>query len=159
MNVTVIIPCLNASETLAVQLEALSKQTYSEPWELIIADNGSTDNSIEIVNQYKEKFHSLKVIDASERKGKSYATNIAIKATSSEKIACCDADDEVCEKWLKEKTNIEDVLMNLSLANFDPELYKTHEEDIIAQYNQQTGKQLSNKSKRSWNAVFSFLKN
>ena len=101
MNVTVIIPCLNASATLAVQLEALSKQTYSEPWGLIIADNGSTDNSVEIANKYKEKFHSFKVIDASKRKGKSYATNVAINVASSEKIACCDADDEVCDKWLE----------------------------------------------------------
>ncbi|MBT8219718.1 MAG: NAD(P)/FAD-dependent oxidoreductase [Bacteroidia bacterium] len=64
---------------------------------------------------------------------------------------------EVCEKWIKDKTPIDDVLEHLSLANFDPEFYPSYEHEIITQYNQQNGKQLSNKSKRSWDAVFSFL--
>ncbi|MBF2059991.1 glycosyltransferase family 2 protein, partial [Fischerella thermalis] len=43
MKVSVIIPCLNAAETIGVQLEALANQQWSQPWEVIIADNGSTD--------------------------------------------------------------------------------------------------------------------
>ena len=64
---------------------------------------------------------------------------------------------EVCEKWLKEKTNIEVVLENLALANFDPEFYKTHEQEVLDIYNKQSGKNLTSKKKRSWGQVFSFL--
>ncbi len=64
---------------------------------------------------------------------------------------------EVCEKWLKEKTNIETVLKDLSLANFDPEFYKEYEAEVLAIYNQQNGTNLQLKKKRSWNQVFTFL--
>lgn len=65
---------------------------------------------------------------------------------------------EVCEKWLREKTNIEQVLQNLSLANFDPEFYKLYEPEVIAIYNRQTGRNLQLKSKRKLDAVLNFLK-
>ncbi len=64
---------------------------------------------------------------------------------------------EVCEKWIKEKTNIETVLINLGLANFDPEFYKKYEQDVLNIYNKQQGKNLTTKSERSWNKVFAFL--
>lgn len=65
---------------------------------------------------------------------------------------------EVCEKWLKEKTHIEEVLKNLGIANFDPEFYKEYEEDVIKIYNQQTGKNLRLKQKRSLKGAMQFLK-
>ncbi|MFK7806718.1 MAG: NAD(P)/FAD-dependent oxidoreductase [Saprospiraceae bacterium] len=65
---------------------------------------------------------------------------------------------EVCEKWIFEKANVSTVLENLELANFDPEFYKTYEQELVKLYNQQSGKQLSLKKKNSWNAVFDFLK-
>ncbi len=65
---------------------------------------------------------------------------------------------EVCEKWLRDKTPIETVLQNLSLANFDPEFYKEYEAEVISIYNKQSGKNLSLKKKRNLNSVFSFLR-
>ncbi len=64
---------------------------------------------------------------------------------------------EVCEKWLRDKAHIEEVLQDLSLANFDPEFYKEYETDIIKLYNQQTGSSLSLRKKRSLNQVLRFL--
>ena len=65
---------------------------------------------------------------------------------------------KVCEKWILDKTPIAKVLANLSLANFDPELFKTYESDILATYNAQTGQSIRPKSKRSLTSVLSFLK-
>jgi NADPH-dependent 2,4-dienoyl-CoA reductase/sulfur reductase-like enzyme len=64
---------------------------------------------------------------------------------------------EVCEKWIVQGTHIEEVLQNLGLANFDPEFYKQYEHEVVALYNQQTGKQLKLKQKRSLTAVLKFL--
>ena len=64
---------------------------------------------------------------------------------------------EVCEKWINEKTHIEEVLTQLSLANFDPEFYDLYEQEIITQYNNQSGKKLKLKRQRGLNAVLSFL--
>lgn len=66
---------------------------------------------------------------------------------------------EVCEKWLREKTNIEDVLQNLGIANFDPEFFKEYEREIVKTYNQQTGNNLQLKKKRGLTGALRFLKN
>ncbi len=66
---------------------------------------------------------------------------------------------EVCEKWIKEKASVEEVLKNLTLANFDPEFFDEYEEEVISIYNSQAGKSLQKTKKRSWNTVLNFLKN
>lgn len=64
---------------------------------------------------------------------------------------------EVCEKWLREKANVEEVLQKLGMANFDPEFYEEYEQDVIAIYNQQSGKNLKLKQRRSLRAALRFL--
>jgi NAD(P)H-nitrite reductase large subunit len=64
---------------------------------------------------------------------------------------------EVCEKWLQNKTPVEEVLQNLGLANFDPEFFEEYESHLIQRYNQSTGKQLKLKQKRGLPAVLRFL--
>ena len=64
---------------------------------------------------------------------------------------------EVCEQWIIEKANIEQVLKQLPLASFDPELYKKPHRDLLKMYNQKTGNNISLQKERSWNQVFSFL--
>lgn len=50
MKLSVIIPCYNAASTIVVQLDALGNQCWSEPWEIIVADNRSADDSRSTVN-------------------------------------------------------------------------------------------------------------
>lgn len=64
---------------------------------------------------------------------------------------------EVCEKWLRHKTHIEEVLQQLGLANFDPEFYKEYEQEVIDQYNQQNNTQLRLKERRGLKRVLQFL--
>ena len=65
---------------------------------------------------------------------------------------------EVCEKWIRDKTNVETVLQNLGMANFDPEFYIEYENEIIKIYNTKTGKNLQLKTKRGLSAALKFLK-
>ncbi|MEL7020647.1 MAG: FAD/NAD(P)-binding oxidoreductase [Bacteroidota bacterium] len=65
---------------------------------------------------------------------------------------------EVCEKWIKNGTNVEDVLQDLKLANFDPEFFEMYEDEIIRRYNQQSGARLKSRKKRSLRQVLSFLR-
>ncbi len=64
---------------------------------------------------------------------------------------------EVCEKWLREKTDMKTVLSQLKLAEFDPEFYPSFAEPIISAYNKQTGSSVRSTASRKWNQVFSFL--
>lgn len=65
---------------------------------------------------------------------------------------------EVCEKWIKTRANIETVLADLSLANFDPEFYTEYESDIIDIYQKQTGKTVKLRQQRRLKNVLAFLK-
>lgn len=65
---------------------------------------------------------------------------------------------EVCEKWIKEKTSLEEVLQHLSLANFDPEFFEEYEQELVESYNHQAGTNLQLKSRRKLASVLQFLK-
>jgi glycosyltransferase involved in cell wall biosynthesis len=100
MKLSVVIPCYNAAIGIGSQLEAMTTQCWSEPWEIIVSDNGSTDESLAIIERYKERLPNLRVVDSSGRRGSSYARNVGVRAATGEAILFCDADDEVGFGWL-----------------------------------------------------------
>ena len=61
---------------------------------------------------------------------------------------------EVCNEWLTEKRSVDYIIEHLPKANFDPEFYKKHEPEIIAQFNKQLGKNLKLKSRKGLLATF-----
>src|ERR671919_3057602 len=63
MKLSVVIPCLNAAETIGVQLDALRRQKWSERWEVIIADNGSTDATVSVIEANANGLPNLQIID------------------------------------------------------------------------------------------------
>jgi glycosyltransferase involved in cell wall biosynthesis len=99
--ISVVIPVLNAADTLPAQLEALSGQTYEGKWELIIADNGSTDGTVEIARSWGDRIQGLRAVDASDRKGQAHARNVGAAAAHGDFIAFCDADDVATPGWLE----------------------------------------------------------
>jgi glycosyltransferase involved in cell wall biosynthesis len=99
-GLSVVVPCKNAADTLAEQLEALAAQRYDGTWEVIVADNGSTDGSREIAASFGGRLPGLRVIDASERPGPAHARNRGAAEARGEALAFCDADDVVAPGWL-----------------------------------------------------------
>ena len=97
---SIIIPCLNGSDTIGGQLEALAGQSWSGRWEVIVADNGSTDESREIVEGFADRLPDLRIVDASARRSAGFAMNRGVEAARGDSIAYCDADDQVGEGWL-----------------------------------------------------------
>jgi glycosyltransferase involved in cell wall biosynthesis len=100
VKLSVVIPCYNAADTLGVQLEALVNQHWSKPWEVIVVDNRSTDDSRQIAERYKERLPNLRIVDASARQGQPFALNVGVEAATGEAVAFCDADDEVAPGWV-----------------------------------------------------------
>jgi NADPH-dependent 2,4-dienoyl-CoA reductase/sulfur reductase-like enzyme len=64
---------------------------------------------------------------------------------------------EVCEKWIHEKTPIEKVLEDISLASFDPEFYPKYYKNIIQLYNRKSDRDIPDKRKRRFDLVSIFL--
>jgi glycosyltransferase involved in cell wall biosynthesis len=100
MKLSVIIPCYNADSTIATQIEALASQYWSEAWEVIVADNGSTDETRATVEQYRKLFENFRVVDASDRRGSAHARNVGARLAVGEALAFCDADDAVATGWV-----------------------------------------------------------
>lgn len=100
MKLSVIVPVYNAESVVAVQLEALARQVWSEPWEVLIANNRCTDRSMEIVEQYRSRLPNLRIIDASLRQGQPFALNTGVEHAQAEAVAFCDADDEIAPGWV-----------------------------------------------------------
>ena len=100
MKISIVMACYNAEETLEPQLRALINQSWNQPWEIIIADNRCTDNSMAIVKEYQKKAPNLRIVDASERQGQPFALNCGIEAAKGISIILCDADDVAGDGWL-----------------------------------------------------------
>lgn len=105
MKLSVILPCFNGSATLAVQLEALTRQHWPDGWEVIAVDNGSTDSSVEIVRRYEDRLPGLKIVQAhtpgTPRLGVPHSYNTGIQAADGDAFVFCEADDEVAPGWLQ----------------------------------------------------------
>ena len=99
-DISVIIACLNGAETLPETLASLAAQAWDRPWEILLADNGSTDASVEVFARFARAHPGLRmrVVDAGGQKGKSYALNLAIRAAAGRAILFCDADDTVAPR-------------------------------------------------------------
>jgi glycosyltransferase involved in cell wall biosynthesis len=93
--VSVVVPCANAGGTLARQLEALAKQDYDGPFEVIVADNGSSDDSLRVAAEFHDRIERLAVVDASARRGQAYARNAGARVATGDALLFVDADDEV----------------------------------------------------------------
>jgi glycosyltransferase involved in cell wall biosynthesis len=97
--VSVVIPCRNAGQHLERQLGALASQETSFPWELVVVDNGSSDDSMRIVEAYEDRLR-LRVASAPDRANQAYARNVGAEAAHAEKLVFVDADDEVAPGFL-----------------------------------------------------------
>jgi len=116
--VSVIIPTYNRAEFLKIAIESVLNQTFKE-FELLIIDDGSTDNTKDIVNSFNDE--KIRYIHYTENQGPSYARNIGIKNSQSNFIAFLDSDDS----WKKEKLEIQYKTM---MEN--PEYLLSHTEEI-----------------------------
>ena len=94
-KISIILPTFNSENYLQDTLQSILSQNYKN-YELIIIDNISIDNTINIINSYKKKLH-LKLIQK-KTKNLAEALNIGINESSGEFIARIDADDLVRKK-------------------------------------------------------------
>ncbi|MBO5371387.1 MAG: glycosyltransferase family 2 protein [Lachnospiraceae bacterium] len=101
MKYSVVIPLYNSEKTIIKTLKSVMNQTRLDLIdEIVIVDDGSTDLSVKIINDYiaKEKIDIVKIV-SQENKGAASARNKGISLAKNEFIALLDADDE----WKKQK--------------------------------------------------------
>jgi peptidoglycan/xylan/chitin deacetylase (PgdA/CDA1 family) len=98
--ISIVIPAFNEEKLLPSCLESLRNQDYKGKYEIIVADNGSTDATAEIAKSF-----GAKVIPCPEKKSVFYARQVGADAASGDIIVQADADTIYPSNWLKRIAN------------------------------------------------------
>lgn len=96
--VSIITPLYNSSPFVADTIRSILAQTLTG-WEMIIVDDCSTDDSVEIVQRFVEQDSRIKLIKLDRNSGPAVARNTALEAANCRYIAFSDSDDQ----WLPQK--------------------------------------------------------
>ena len=110
MSISVVIPTHNAARTIASQLDALASQTFDGDWEVIVVDDGSTDQTLDSVDLFRDQL-PLRTVSTGRNRGINHARNTGIDLGQGDRIAICDADDVCAPGWL--------AALNHGLGRFD----------------------------------------
>jgi len=98
--ISVVVPVRNGLPWLDDQLRALAAQELPGRYEVVVADNGSNDGSIQLVEQWSARDDRIRLVDASAQPGPSVARNVGARSARAALLAFCDADDVVAPGWL-----------------------------------------------------------
>lgn len=97
-KVSVVIPAFNAEEFITETIDSVLAQTYRD-YEIIVVDDGSVDNTAELVRQFGNPVRYIKT----ENRGPSHARNVGIREAQGQYVAFLDADD----LWTPDKLAIQ----------------------------------------------------
>ena len=100
--VSIITPNFNSEKFISETIISVQKQTYTN-WEMIIVDDFSTDNSINIINSFIKKDNRIKLYKFSKNVGAAVVRNKAITLSKGKFIAFLDSDD----LWLPKKLELQ----------------------------------------------------
>lgn len=106
IKVSVVTPNYNGSSFLHSTIDSVIAQTFQD-WEMIIVDDCSTDESVDIINKYMEKDNRIKLIQLSCNSGAAVARNTAIQNAQGRYIAFLDGDD----LWMPKKLEVQTKFM------------------------------------------------
>lgn len=94
MKLSIIVPVYNLENYIATTLESLLSIRFSSNYEIVVINDGSTDDSESIIRGYQSKYDQI-VLYTIENQGVSNARNVAISKASGEYITFVDGDDTV----------------------------------------------------------------
>ncbi len=98
--ISIVVPVYNAEEYIEKCIKSILKQTYGQ-WELLLIDNGSTDDSYEVCRKYTQLDERIFVLHQHRNQGVSVARNLGKEKANGEFITFIDADDWVKPDFLE----------------------------------------------------------
>ncbi|SLE37867.1 glycosyl transferase family protein [Mycobacteroides abscessus subsp. bolletii] len=104
-DVSVILCVRNGADVIARQLDALDSQSVSCTYEVIVIDNGSSDDTVKVIDRViKDSTHLKKIcrlIDGADASGLPQSRNLGSQRAEADILAFCDADDRVDAEWVQ----------------------------------------------------------
>ena len=129
MKLSIIIPLYNGASTIKKTLNSINCKSLGFIDEVIVYNDGSVDNSKEILNNLKKKYFKLKFYSSTVNRGGGYARNFAIKKAKNKLIFILDADDLVHKESLMKLYR--HALINNFRAHFAKAKYFSYDESEI----------------------------
>lgn len=142
--VSVIIPCYNNAKTIQKCVESIEQQTYKNI-EIIICDDCSKDDSIDIIKELVNKYNNIILLRNKTNMKSAYSRNRCIENSKGKYIAVQDADDiSVCERIEKEVYFLENN-PDFSYVTSDFSSFTDDNNIVINYYNNDVNKEILDK--------------
>lgn len=126
-RISVIVPVYNGAQTIGDMLQALRAQIGARDAEIIVVDNGSTDNTVSIVRE-----HAVTLLHE-PRRGPAAARNCGLRRASGDIIVHLDADTLPTRRWLSNLVSVfDDPNVTLAVGRTLTYLPTTPEERFVA---------------------------
>lgn len=114
-KVSIIIPCYNQGKYVAEAINSALRQTFKDI-EIVCVNDGSTDNSVEIIKSFENKYKNLIFLNNEENRGVIYSRNFAIKNCNGTYILPLDADDIIEPTYVEKAVKILDNNPNIGIV-------------------------------------------
>lgn len=144
--VTVIMPTFNNQETIGEAISSVINQTYDN-WELLIIDDGSTDETLDVVRNFKNNNKKIRVLNTPHM-GNSFARNYGLNNAQGELFAFLDSDDYYDLDFL-EKGVSEIVKQDADVAVFNYIRFSDRWEKVVS-----VGTGIFNSYTAVWNKIY-----
>lgn len=122
--VSIVVPVYNSKLFIADTIATVQAQSYSN-WELLLIDDCSTDNSVELIKQLKKDDKRIKLISMERNSGAALARNMGIDTAKGQYLAFLDADDI----WASTKLEKQVIFMQKAKSVFSFTSYEFAEEN------------------------------
>lgn len=137
LKLSIIIPCYNCQETLVEAVESCFVQGLDN-FEVVMVDDGSTDNTVEVMKRLAGKYSEIKLFFHEKNRGGGATRNTAVEHSQAEVIFCLDSDDLLPENtlskmldYLKEK-NADGVGIHKSIKFINKDIKNIDHIDILS---------------------------
>lgn len=128
--VSIIIPVYNSEKLLPSCLNSVLAQTYQN-LEIILVNDGSTDHSSKIIEEYAKKDHRIQVL-TEKNQGQSAARNNGLKIAKGEYISFIDSDDKIDETFIEKLLKpYQDDKVSLSICGMRRDFLKTNRTEYL----------------------------
>jgi glycosyltransferase involved in cell wall biosynthesis len=137
--ISIIIPSFNRAHLIGETLESVLFQTY-EHWECIIVDDGSTDDSLEVIKKFVSRDNRIELLVRNrEPKGASVCRNIGAEHSKGEFLIFLDSDDLLAEYCLQMRLEFMHNSPNSDCYIFNTEIFQKEPGDLQILWNELDG--------------------
>ena len=128
MKISILTAVYNTAAYLPQCIESVLAQTHTD-WQMVCVDDGSTDNSLDVLNRYAARDSRILVLDKEENQGQAKARNEAYSHTDGGIVMMLDSDDWLAQDALEKiaavfaaDTEVDSVLLRVMLYHSDSDV-------------------------------------